>query len=74
MRRLTEFDGHKMMSATKEGLKFGDEDYQKKLEDYLADEFKVPAPSPTLSALIQSTRWSESILSQVTGALLEPAR
>jgi heat shock protein beta len=39
--QLTEFDGHKMMSATKEGLKFGDEDYQKKLEEYLSDEFKA---------------------------------
>merc|ERR1712031_93185 len=38
--QLTEFDGHKMMSATKEGLKFGDEEYQKKLEEYLSDEFK----------------------------------
>merc|ERR1719231_1067653 len=28
------------MSATKEGLKFGDEDYQKKLEEFLSDEFK----------------------------------
>jgi molecular chaperone HtpG len=38
--QLTEFDGHKMMSATKEGLKFGDEDYQKKLEEHLSEEFK----------------------------------
>merc|ERR1712086_850767 len=37
---MGEFDGHKMMSATKEGLKFGDEDYQKKLEEFLSDEFK----------------------------------
>jgi len=38
--QLTEFDGHKMMSATKEGLKFGDEEYQKKLEEHLSEEFK----------------------------------
>ena len=40
LQHVTEFDGKKLMSVSKEGLKFGDEDYQKKLEEYLSDEFK----------------------------------
>merc|ERR1719162_513725 len=38
--QLTEYDGHKMMSATKEGLKFGDEDKAKKLEEFVAEKYK----------------------------------
>ena len=38
--QLTEYDGHKMMSATKEGLKFGDEEKAKKLEEHVAEQYK----------------------------------
>jgi len=38
--QLTEYDGHKMMSATKEGLKFGDEEAAKKLEEFVSEKYK----------------------------------